>query len=156
MYGNIGNINALKAPMEFVRIFRIAQRFTLAVIVATPIMTHAQGLYVNPLDAKMKRGLDAQNAKLPTMVAPTLRQEKMSVMNGVLTNTYTVINKTAAELVKMNLSVTQRPYIFPDICKAPDTGRMLKDGVSFKYLYLGNDGKLAAQIIIMPVDCKGQ
>lgn len=142
--------------MEFVRIIRIAQRFALAAIVAAPVLTQAQGLYVNPLDAKMKRSVDTQNAKLPTMVAPTLRQEKVSVMNGVLTNTYTVINKTAAELTPMNLAVTQRPYIFPDICKAPDTGRILKEGVSFKYLYLGNDGKLAAQIIIMPADCKGQ
>jgi len=135
---------------------RIALAVFLLAPIVLPAMVHADTLYVNPLDARMKHSVDEQNARLPAMVAPTLRQEKVSAMNGVLTNTYTVINKTAAELAPMNLSVTNRPYIFPDICKAPDTGRMLRDGVSFKYLYLGNDGKLAAQIIIMPSDCKGQ
>lgn len=123
---------------------------------ASPALVNGQALYVNPLDAKLKRSLDAQNAKLPTMVAPTLRQEKLSAINGVLTYTYTVIDKTAAELAPMNLSVTQKPYIFPSICRAPDTGRMLRDGVSFRYFYLGKDGKMAGQIIIMPVDCVGQ
>lgn len=128
----------------------------LLAILAAPSLVLAQALYVNPLDAKLKRVVDAQNARLPTMVAPTLRQERVSAVNGVVTYTYTVIDKTAAELAPMSLATTQRPYIFPDICKARDTGRMIKDGVSFKYLYLGKDSKLAAQIVIIPADCKGQ
>lgn len=142
--------------MKFSSFIRTAWVFALGATVAVPALTQAQNLYVNPLDAKMKKSLDAQNARLPTMVAPTLRQEKISVINGVLTNTYTVMDKTAAQLAPMNLAVTQRPYIFPDLCRAPDTGRLLREGLSFRYLYLGNDGKLAAQIIIIPADCKGQ
>ena len=89
------------------------------------------------------------------MVAPTLRQEKSSVFNGSITLAYTVINKTSSQVAAMNLEVTQRPYIFPSICSAPDTGRMLREGYTFRYLYMGNDGKLAAQILVLPADCAG-
>ena len=87
------------------------------------------------------------------MVAPTLRQEKSTVRNGVMTNSYTEVSRTAHELAPMNLSVTQRPFIFPEICKTNDTGRMLREGYSFRYLYYGKDGKLAGQLIITPADC---
>jgi hypothetical protein len=87
------------------------------------------------------------------MVAPTLRQEKSTIFNGVMTNIYTEVTKTAYELAPMNLSVTQRPFIFPSICQTNDTGRMLREGYSFRYLYYGKDGKLAGQLIITPADC---
>jgi hypothetical protein len=137
---------------------RSASIFLVLSIVATVAAQAGvtDSLYINPLDAKLKRSVDAQNAKLPTMVAPTLRQEKVSAMNGVLTNTYTVIDKTGAELGPMRLEETQRPYIFPSICKAPDTGRMIREGVSFRYVYLGKDGKLGGQVLIIPADCQGQ
>jgi hypothetical protein len=110
-------------------------------------------LIKNPLDAKLQRYVEKYNSSLPTMVAPTLRQDRVSVFNGVMTYQYTEITKTGAELARMNLETTQRPYIFPAICNAPDTGRMLKDGISFRYLYVGKDGKLAAQLIFLPADC---
>lgn len=113
----------------------------------------SQTLKTNPLDARLKPYVDRMNERLPTMVAPTLRQERVSVFNGVLTYTYTELSRSRSELNAMDLSSTQRPYIFPAICKAPDTGRMLRDGVSFRYLYYGKDGHLAGQLIFMPVDC---
>lgn len=113
----------------------------------------AQALVVNPLDQKLKPYLDRLNKGRPTMVAPTLRQEKSTVFNGVMTNIYTEVTRTAHELASMNLSVTQRPFIFPAICQTNDTGRMLREGYSFQYLYYGRDGKLAGQLIIMPIDC---
>ena len=97
--------------------------------------------------------MERYNRNKPVMVAPTLRQEKSTYFNGVLTNVYTEVTRTAAELAPMNLSETQRPFIFPEICKTSDTGRMLREGSSFRYLYYGNDGKLAGQLIITPADC---
>lgn len=107
----------------------------------------------NAMDQKARPFLDRYNSQLPKMVAPTLRQERSSVRNGAISFTYTVINKTSGELAPMNLAVTQRPYIFPSICSAPDTGRMLREGFTFRYLYYGSDGKLAAQIVVLPSDC---
>ena len=120
---------------------------------ALSLKAYSAGLVKNPLDAKLQPYVDRYNSKLPTMVAPTVRQDRISVFNGVLTYQYTEITKTGSELARMNLEVTQRPSIFPAICKAPDTGRMLKDGVSFRYLYVGKDGKLAAQLVFIPADC---
>lgn len=113
----------------------------------------AQALVTNPLDQKLQPYLDRLNRGRPTMVAPTLRQEKSTVFNGEMTNIYTEVSRTAYELAQMNLSVTQRPFIFPAICQTNDTGRMLREGYSFRYLYYGKDGKLAGQLIIGPSDC---
>ena len=94
-----------------------------------------QALVTNPLDQKMLPYLDRLNKRLPTMVASTLRQEKSTIFNGVMTNIYTEVTKTAYELAPMNLSITQRSFIFPAICQTNDTGRMLREGYSFRYLY---------------------
>lgn len=113
-----------------------------------------QAPVTNPLDQRLLPYLERYNKKLPTMVAPTLRQEKSTVFNGVMTITYTEVTRTAQELAPMNLSVTQRPFIYPSICRTNDTGRMLREGYSFRYLYYGKDGQLAGQLMIMPVDCE--
>jgi hypothetical protein len=110
-------------------------------------------MVANPLDQKLLPYLERYNKKLPTMVAATLRQERSTVFNGVMTNIYTEVTRTAQELAPMNLSATQRPFIFPAICQTNDTGRMLREGYSFRYLYYGKDGKLAGQLIITPIDC---
>lgn len=122
-------------------------------ILATPGLSQGQASGSNPLDAKAKQVIDRSNAKLPAMVAPTLRQERIAVYNGVVTYAYTVTTKTGAELAPMNLGATQRPYIFPALCQASDTGRMLREGYRFRYLYYGRDGKIAAQLIFLPSDC---
>ena len=118
-----------------------------------PYLSVAQALVTNPLDLKAKPYVDRYNKGLPTMIAATLRQERSSVFNGAMTFAYTEVTKTAAQLAPMNLAVTQRSYIFPSICQAPDTGRMLREGFTFQYLYFGKDGKLAAQLVFLPVDC---
>lgn len=133
---------------KWLRSFQIAWMFT-----CPAILLPALAVVDNPLDQKLKPYLERLNLRLPTMVAPTLRQEKSTVFNGVMTTIYTEVTRTASELSQMNLSVTQRPFIFPAICKTKDTGRMLHEGYSFRYLYYGNDGKLAGQLIITPADC---
>lgn len=125
----------------------------ISIFGANSATVHA--LVANPLDQKLQPYLDRLNTRRPTMVAPTLRQEKSTVFNGVMTNIYTEVTKTAYELARMNLSTTQRPFIFPAICKTNDTGRMLREGYSFRYLYYGKDGNLAGQLIITPADCAG-
>jgi len=128
--------------------------FAIAVaILLNPLLAVGQPSVANPLDAKAQQAMLRNNQKLPAMVAPTLRQERVAVFNGVVTHSYTEITKTAAELAPMNLGVTQRPYIFPAICQAPDTGRMLREGYSFRYLYFGRDGNVAAQLVFLPSDC---
>lgn len=105
------------------------------------------------LDKKLQPYVDESNSRLPAIVAPSVRQERDSVFNGVLTHSYTILAKTAAELIKSNLAATQRPLIFPSICNDPYTGRMLREGVTFRYMYFGKDGKPAAQLVFFPSDC---
>lgn len=127
----------------------------VGVVTCSAMCTLAHALIASPLDQKLQPYLARLNQRLPAMVAPTLRQEKSTVFNGVMTSIYTEVTRTAAELAQMNLSVTQRPFIFPAICQTNDTGRMLREGYSFRYLYYGKDGKLAGQLIITPADCAG-
>ena len=129
--------------------------FLAACLVAASSKSPSAELVTNPLDKKLSAYVDRYNEKLPTMVAPTLRQERISVFNGVMTYSYTDVSRTGKQLTTLNLEVAQRPYIFPAICKAPDTGRMLRDGVSFRYLYYGNDRQLAAQLVFVAADCAG-
>lgn len=127
---------------------------SIAIVIAIgPAMAVAQQLVTNPLDMKAKPFIESYNKGLPTMVAPTLRQERSTVLNGTVTMAYTAVTKNAAELVAMNLAARQRPHIYPAICEAPDTGRMLREGYSFRYLYYGNDGKLGAQLVFLQSDC---
>lgn len=123
------------------------------IVVFAPCAPIAQHLVANPWDSKLKPYVDRLNAGLPTMVARTLRQERVTVFNGVITYTYTDVSRTAAQMAQLNLKDTQRPYIFPAICKAPDTGKMLREGIAFRYLYAGKDGKLAAQLVFLGADC---
>jgi hypothetical protein len=131
------------------------QLFLAACLVATSSKSPSTELVANPLDKKLSTYVDRYNEKLPAMVAPTLRQERISALNGVMTYSYTDVSRTGKQLTTLNLKITQRPYIFPAICKAPDTGRMLRDGVSFRYLYYGKDRQLAAQLVFMAADCAG-
>jgi len=124
----------------------------IALCIAPPLL--AAPLYVNPLDAKLQKYIDVGNRKLPTMVTSAMRQEKVTVANGVLTYSYTVVTRTAAQLASSNISATQRAAILPATCAAPDTSRMLKDGISFRYVYYGSDGAVAGQVAIIPSDCR--
>jgi hypothetical protein len=112
--------------------------------------------YVNPLDAKLARYVVKMNTKLPAMVTSVMRQEKTTVFNGVLTYPYTITNKTGVQLAPMNISAIQRTAILPPMCADPDTRRMLSRGVSFKFLYYGNDGVMAGQVVVLPGDCSGR
>lgn len=138
----------IRSPQKFCRACSFA---ILTILLSTG--SFAADLVKNPLDVKLQKYADRYNATLPTMVAPTLRQDRLSVFNGVMTYQYTEVTKTGTELARMNLESTQRPYIFPAICKSSDTGRMMRDGVSFRYLYVGKDGKLGAQLVFIPSDC---
>ena len=118
-----------------------------------PSIVAAQPLVTNPLDLKARPYIENYNKGSPTMVAPTLRQERSTVFNGAVTLAYTAVTKNAAELAAMNLAAVQRSFIYPAICEAPDTGRMLREGYSFRYLYYGKDGKLGAQLVFLRSDC---
>lgn len=142
--------------MKFSHLTKMKRTIALGLVIVLPVFAQAQGLYENPLDKKLKKVLETQNAKLPTMVAPGMRQEKASVMNGVLTHTYTILSKSTQELKAMNVGERQRSSMFPGICQDPFTSRLLRDGVAFKYVYLGNDGMIAAQIFIGAEDCRGK
>jgi hypothetical protein len=103
---------------------------------------------------KLNEVVARMNGKLPAMVANQLRQEKVEVSGMTLINRYTHTAMNAAQLREMRLDVTQRPYIYPRICQDADTGRMLREGVTFRYIYFGNDGGVGGQLQISPLDCR--
>jgi len=126
----------------------------LGIIILQPMGTLAGDVVTNSLDKKLQPYANNYNTKLPAMVAPGIRQDPVTVYNGVIAFNYVFISKTAGELASLNLETSQRSQLFPAICNASDTGRMLREGISFRYVYFGRDGKVAAQIIVMPSDCR--
>ena len=84
------------------------------------VLTHASSLALTESD--LQQAADRSNVRLPRMVAPNLRQERVAVNGRELTYSYTHLTQTAAQLQSMQLSTTQRPYIFPEICTG-DTGQ---------------------------------
>ena len=82
-----------------------------------------------------------------------MRQERVVVDGMTLVYSYTHLALDSGQLRKMRLEDTQRPYILPDLCSAPDTGRMLREGVRFRYLYSGRDGKVGGDLTLTKSDC---
>ena len=103
---------------------------------------------------RMNDVVERQNRNLPTMVANQLRQEKMEVSGLSIVYRYTHLGLNAAQLREMRLDVTQRPYIFPRMCQEADAGRMRREGVSFRYVYIGKGGGVGGQLQISPADCR--
>jgi len=98
--------------------------------------------------------VERQNRGLPVMVAKELRQEKVQVVGSTIVYRYTHLRLDAAQLRNMRLETTQRPYIYPRICQEADTGRILREGVSIRYVYLGSDGGVGGGFQISPSDCR--
>lgn len=97
--------------------------------------------------------IDHQNSNLPAMVAKDLRQERVRVSGSTVIYRYTHLSMSAARLRDLHLEVTQRPYIYPRICQDAATGRMLREGISFRYVYVGNDGGVGGELQVKPSDC---
>lgn len=93
------------------------------------------------------------NRTLPRMVAKDLRQERTEVMGMTVVNQYTHLTLDSAQLRRMHLEVTQRPFILPQLCAASDTSRMLREGVQFRYIYRGRDGEVGGDIAFSRSDC---
>lgn len=122
----------------------------IVIAIAMTCASHAWSVDQRRLESAIER----KNRDLPTMVAKQLRQEKIEVNGSLVVHRYTHIGLSAAQLREMRLEATQRPYIFPRICQEAETGRLLREGVSFRYIYLGNDGGLGGQLQISPSDCR--
>ena len=103
---------------------------------------------------QLKVVADRYNQSLPRMVAPTLRQEKLQVDGMVFTYVYTDTNRTGKQMNAANLVANVTNDVFPEICRAPDTGRMLREGVTYRYVYFGNDRVVGAELIVRIGDCK--
>lgn len=95
-----------------------------------------------------------QNEYLPRMVAKDLRQERLESSGMTLIYQYTHLSMDSAQLRAMNLAVTQRPYILPGLCSAPDTSRTLREGVRYRYIYRGRDGVIASDFVFSQADCQ--
>ena len=93
------------------------------------------------------------NQGLPRMVAKDLRQEVAYVQGMTLIFNYTHLSLTSSDLRRMNLAQTQLPYILPGLCSAADTGRMLREGIQFRYVYTARDGGVGADFVLAKSDC---
>jgi hypothetical protein len=142
-----------RLPTKSAALVRRARKAQLA-LAAGIVLFPATSSALSPAD--LQRAADKSNGGLPRMVAANLRQEKITVSGMNLIYLYTHTTKTSGQLQPLNLSVSQRPYLFPEICTDSFTGRMLREGTTFQYVYRGTDGGVAGEVIINPADCNGR
>lgn len=104
----------------------------------------------------LNRVADRGNQGLPRMVAKDLRQERIEVDGLTVVYLYTHLALDSTQLRGMRLETTQRPFILPQLCTASDTGRMLREGVKFRYVYRGRDGAIGGDMVLAQSDCHTQ
>lgn len=103
--------------------------------------------------AELNRVAARSNQGLPRMVAKELRQELVEVAKMTLVYNYTHLTLDSGQLRGMRLEVTQRPFVLPSLCSDPDSGRMLREGVRFRYVYHGRDGRVGGELLLAQSDC---
>lgn len=119
-----------------------------------PILFAASISHAQVTDKQLRAVADRYNQSLPRMVAPTLRQEKVQVDGMVFTYVFTDTNRSGKQMKAANLLAGVTKDIFPEICQAPDTGRVLREGVTYRYVYFGNDRAIGAELVVRTGDCK--
>ena len=102
----------------------------------------------------LNRVADRGNQGLPRMVATNLRQERIEVDGMTVVYLYTHLALDSTQLRELRLEATQRPFILPQLCAASDTGRMLREGVKFRYVYRGRDGAVGGDLVVAQSDCR--
>lgn len=123
-------------------------RWLSVLVMLTPAMTAAA------VDAKaLAQVATRANQGLPKMIAGQLRMDRVETSGMTLTHLYTHVGKSAAQLRDMRLESTQRPYILPSLCADAATGRMLREGVRFRYVYRGSDGGVGGDLTLSKADC---
>ena len=103
------------------------------------------------IDERLSTIVDRSNADFPKMVGPNIRQEKARYGDRTLTYSYTHLTLTATETAKLDLN--RRSHLVPVSCQDPFTRRLLREGISLRYLYFGRDGKVAGDVLVQKRDC---
>lgn len=101
----------------------------------------------------LARVAERSNQGLPKMVAKDLRMDRVDASGQTITHHYTHLALNSAQLRAMRLEATQRPHIAPPLCAASDTGRMLREGVRFRYVYRGSEGAVGGDLVVTQSDC---
>lgn len=113
----------------------------------------AVGAQSRSLADSLGQAAERSNRHLPRMVAKDLRQERIEVSGATLVYGYTHLTLDAQGLSAMNLGASQRPYIVPGLCSAPDTAQMLKEGARFRYVYRDKNGRVGGELTLTKSDC---
>lgn len=101
----------------------------------------------------LSRAAARANQGLPRMVANDLRQDRVYVTRMTLVYQYTHLSLDSGQLRRMRLEETQPAFILPQLCSASDTGRLLREGVRFRYVYLGRDGSVGGDLVLSMSNC---
>jgi len=96
------------------------------------------------------------NQQLPRMVAKNVREERMTVEAMTLVYTYRHLVRTEQGFRSTDLAATQRADILPKLCGDRDTGRRLREGVTFRYRYLSVEGAVVGVVELADRDCRGR
>ena len=119
--------------------------FLLGAINAYPALAEA------PQDL-LESTVNKLNQSLPKKVSSTIRQETSLAGHNMITHRYTILNMSTGQLsIKISNDAAQ---ITRTNCSDSEVARLLKMGISIKFLYYGNDGGLGGTVIVNSRKCR--
>ena len=105
---------------------------------------------INALLIKTSKGL---NAQLPMMVDEETRLDVTMVLGKQLNYKYTFVNLKAEDIDNSLLQSNMEPLLKNNLCSNDSMKLLLKNGVSYNYLYSGKNGNLIGTITIDAAKC---
>lgn len=124
----------------------------IGLLTVAALSWHVQAGALQP--AELSRVASRYNVDLPREVAADVRQERVQAVGMTLTFAYTFLSHSASQVRRSNFAENRRAALVPGLCGAPDTGRMLREGTTFRYVYYGSDGQVGAKLDVSASACR--
>ena len=95
---------------------------------------------------QLRQVAERYDQQLPRMVARNVQEERLAVEALTLVYTYWHLALPEHSFRSRNLAATQRADTLPKLCADRHTGRMLREGVTFRYRYLSVEGAVVGVV----------
>jgi len=122
---------------------------------STPSSSAAPQYSQSDLEYFLKQTSEKTNKSLPMILSGDIRLESTIPGPGLkLTYLYTLLSYSSTDPNVRAWIQSNRMTVLNGVCTSADMKPFIQYGVQLVYLYRGNDGGVAGEIIINPDDCR--
>lgn len=107
------------------------------------------------LDTVLVQTANKMNATLPKMVSEEIRMDTTVAGPGKqFTYFSTLTSQASSEIDAQEFYDDNAPVLTKHVCNLAEAQKLFRKGITFHYVYRGNDGVEVARIAISPEDCR--